>query len=165
MNDVRVFTTPILDGIRIREYKGLVVARNVRAVNIFRDFFTGVRDVVGGRSGSYQKVMDSMQDEVLDEVKEDARRLGANAIVALQLDYDNIGSKDKSLLMVSAKGTAVVIEYNWLNLRPAAWRPSLRAHGLPQECTAVRPQALSPVGENLMYSLTDTPCACVFRVL
>ena len=110
MNDVRVFTTPILDGIRIREYKGLVVARNVRAVNIFRDFFTGVRDVVGGRSGSYQKVMDSMQDEVLDEVKEDARRLGANAIVGLQLDYDNIGSKDKSLLMVSAKGTAVVIE-------------------------------------------------------
>ena len=110
MNDVRVFTTPILDGIRIREYKGLVVARNVRAVNIFRDFFTGVRDVVGGRSGSYQKVMDSMQDEVLDEVKEDARRLGANAIVALQLDYDNIGSKNKSLIMVSAKGTAVVIE-------------------------------------------------------
>jgi len=110
MNDVRVFTTPILDGIRIKEYKGLVIARNVRAVNIVRDFFTGFRDIIGGRSGAYQKVMQSMQDEVIEEAKEEARRLGANAIVGLQLDYDNIRSKNKSLLMASAKGTAVVIE-------------------------------------------------------
>ena len=110
MNEVQIFTTPILDGIKIKEYKGLVIARNVRAVNIVRDFFTSFRDIFGGRSGSYQEVMKEMQDEVIAEAREAARRLGANAILGFSLDYDNIGSKRKSLLMASAKGTAVVIE-------------------------------------------------------
>ena len=110
MNDIRIFTTPILDGIRIKEYKGLVVVRNVRAVNIIRDFFTIFRDIFGGRSGAYQEVMRSMQDDVIAEAKKEASRLEANAIVGFSLDYDNVGSKSKSLLMASAKGTAVVIE-------------------------------------------------------
>lgn len=110
MDDIQIFTTPILDGIRIREYKGMVIVRNVRAINIIRDFFTRFRDIFGGRSESYQDVMREMQDDVLAEAKEEARRLGANAIVGFSLDYDNIGSKDKSLLMASAKGTAVIIE-------------------------------------------------------
>jgi uncharacterized protein YbjQ (UPF0145 family) len=110
MNDVRIFTTPILDGIKIREYKGFVIVRNVRAVNIIRDFFTSFRDVFGGRSQSYQEVMRMMQEDVVAEAKAEALRLGANAIVGFNLDYDNIGSKNKSLLMASAKGTAVVIE-------------------------------------------------------
>ena len=110
MNEVRVFTTPILDGIKITEYKGVVISRNVRAVNIFRDFFTSFRDVFGGRSASYQDVMKAMQDDVIAEAKEEAGRMGANAIVGFSLDYDNVGSKNKSLLMASAKGTAVVIE-------------------------------------------------------
>ena len=110
MNDVQIFTTQILDGIKIKEYKGVVITRNVRAVNIVRDFFTSFRDIFGGRSGSYQDVMKAMQDDVINEAKEEARRLGANAIVGFSLDYDNIGSKNKSLLMASAKGTAVVIE-------------------------------------------------------
>ncbi len=110
MNDVKIFTTPILDGIKIREYKGVVISRNVRAVNVIRDFFTSFRDIFGGRSASYQDVMKSMQDDVIAEVKEEASRLGANAIVGFSLDYDNVGSKNKSLLMASAKGTAVVIE-------------------------------------------------------
>jgi uncharacterized protein YbjQ (UPF0145 family) len=110
MNDVRIFTTPILDGIKIRQYKGIIIARNVRAVNIVRDFFTSFRDIFGGRSASYQDVMKAMQDDVIAEAKEEAARLGANAIVGFSLDYDNIGSKNKSLLMASAKGTAVVIE-------------------------------------------------------
>lgn len=110
MNDVQIFTTPILDGIKIKEYKGIVIVRNVRAVNIIRDFFTNFRDIFGGRSASYQEVMKSMQDDVIAEAKEEARRLGANAIVGFALDYDNVGSKNKSLLMASAKGTAVVIE-------------------------------------------------------
>jgi uncharacterized protein YbjQ (UPF0145 family) len=110
MNDVQIFTTPILDGIKIKEYKGVVIARNVRAINIIRDIFTCFRDIFGGRSGSYQEVMRAMQDEVVAEAKEEAKRRGANAIVGFSLDYDNIGSKRKSLLMASAKGTAVVIE-------------------------------------------------------
>jgi uncharacterized protein YbjQ (UPF0145 family) len=110
MDDVQIFTTPILDGIKIKEYKGIVIARNVRAVNIIRDFFTSFRDIFGGRSGSYQEVMKSMQDDVIAEAKEESRKLGANAIVGFSLDYDNIGAKNKSLLMASAKGTAVVVE-------------------------------------------------------
>ena len=110
MNDVQIFTTPILDGIKIKEYKGIVIARNVRAVNIVRDFFTSFRDIFGGRSSSYQDVMKSMQDDVIAEAKEEAKKLGANAIVGFSLDYDNVGSKNKSLLMASAKGTAVVVE-------------------------------------------------------
>jgi len=110
MNDVQIFTTPILDGIKIKEYKGIVIVRNVRAVNIIRDFFTSFRDIFGGRSESYQEVMKSMQDDVIAEAREEARKLGANAIVGFALDYDNVGSKNKSLLMASGKGTAVVIE-------------------------------------------------------
>jgi uncharacterized protein YbjQ (UPF0145 family) len=110
MDDVLIFTTPILDGIKIKKYRGIVIVRNVRAVNIIRDFFTSFRDIFGGRSASYQAVMKSMQDDVITEAKEEARKLGANAIVGFSLDYDNIGSKNKSLLMASAKGTAVVVE-------------------------------------------------------
>jgi uncharacterized protein YbjQ (UPF0145 family) len=110
MNEIQIFTTPILDGIKIRQYKGIVFVRNVRAVNVVRDFFTSFRDIFGGRSESYQEVMRMMQDDVIAEARDEAAKLGANAIVGFSLDYDNIGSKNKSLLMASAKGTAVVIE-------------------------------------------------------
>jgi uncharacterized protein YbjQ (UPF0145 family) len=110
MEDVQIFTTPILDGIKIKEYKGMIIVRNVRAVNIIRDFFTSFRDIFGGRSGSYQEMMKFMQEDVITEAKEETRKLGANAIVGFAMDYDNIGAKNKSLLMASAKGTAVVIE-------------------------------------------------------
>ena len=110
MDDIKIFTTPILDGIKISDYRGLVIVRNVRAVNIIRDFLTIFRDIFGGRSGAYQEVMKSMQDDVIAEAKEETARLGGNAIVGFTLDYDNVGSKRKSLLMASAKGTAVVIE-------------------------------------------------------
>jgi len=110
MNDIQIFTTPILDGIQIRQYKGIVIVRNVRAINVIRDFFTHFRDIFGGRSESYQEVMKTMQDDVIAEAKDEARKLGANAIVGFALDYDNVGSKNKSLLMASAKGTAVVID-------------------------------------------------------
>jgi uncharacterized protein YbjQ (UPF0145 family) len=110
MDDIRVFTTPILDGIKIKEYKGIVIVRNVRAVNVIRDFFTSFRDIFGGRSASYQEVMKLMQDDVIAEAKAEAKRLGGNAIVGFALDYDNVGSKNKSLVMASARGTAVVIE-------------------------------------------------------
>lgn len=109
MADVRIFTTPILDGIKIVEYKGLVIVRNVRAVNIVRDLLTSFRDIFGGRSQSYQDVMMQMQNDVIVEAKQEALRMGANAIVGFMLDYDNIGAKGKSLIMASAKGTAVVV--------------------------------------------------------
>jgi len=106
MNDIRIFTTPLLDGIKITEYKGIVIVRNVSAINIVKDFMTRVRDVVGGRSGSYQGLMKKMEADVMAEVKAEAAKRGANAIVDFSLDYDSIDG----LLMASAKGTAVVIE-------------------------------------------------------
>ena len=109
MSEVRVFTTPLLDGLKIVEYKGLVTAKNARSINIFRDFFTAFRDIFGGRSQSYQNVMQDMENEVIEEVKREAQELGANAIVGFRIDFENIGSKGKSLLLAYAQGTAAVI--------------------------------------------------------
>ncbi len=110
MNEVRIFTTPIIEGWTVAEYKGLVTAKNVRAVNIIRDFFTAFRDFFGGRSESYEEVMEDMEREVLAEIRSQAARLGANAVIGFTLDFDNIGSKNKSLLMAHGKGTAVVLK-------------------------------------------------------
>ena len=103
-------TTPVLDGVAIEEYLGPVVVRNVRAVNIIRDFFTSIRDVFGGRSGSYQEVIDDMFREVLEELRARAERMGATAVIGLRLDFESIGAKQKSLLMAVGQGTAVKIQ-------------------------------------------------------
>ncbi len=105
-NNIRIFTTPILDDIKILEYLGPVIIRNVRAMSIVHDLMTRVRDVVGGRSGSYQDLMKKMEDEVMAELKEEARKMGANAVIDFKLDYDNIDG----LLMASVQGTAVVLD-------------------------------------------------------
>ena len=107
---MELLTTPILDGVRVVEYKGLVTAKNVRAMNIIRDFFTVFRDIFGGRSQAYQEVMDDIQADVIDEITREAYAIGANAIIGFQLDFENVGSKNKSLIMAFAKGTAVVLE-------------------------------------------------------
>ena len=105
MNDVKIFTTPILDGIQIKEYKGIVIVRNVSAINVIKDIMTRVRDFFGGRSGSYQTEMKKIEQSVIQEAKQQAIELGANAIVDFKLDFDSIDT----LLMASTKGTAVVI--------------------------------------------------------
>ena len=110
MDEIPILTTPIVEGSTVAEYKGLVTARNVRAVNVIRDFFTAFRDFFGGRSESYQEVMAEMEWEVLTEIRSNAARLGANAVIGFTLDFDNIGSKSKSLLMAHGKGTAVVLK-------------------------------------------------------
>jgi len=103
-------TVPQIEKYKITAYKGFVSARNARAVNIIRDLFTSFRDVFGGRSESYQTIMAEMEQEILEEISQEATRLGANAIVGFTLDFDNVGSKGKSLLMAYGKGTAVVLE-------------------------------------------------------
>ena len=95
---MEILTTPIVEGRKIIEYKGLVTAKNVRAVNVIRDFFTAFRDFFGGRSTSYQAVMDNIQTEVIKDISAEAEKLGANAIIGFRLDFENIGSKNKSLL-------------------------------------------------------------------
>ena len=100
-------TTPTLEGKTIREYRGIVVGEAILGANIFKDLFAGIRDIVGGRSGSYEKELRKARDTALAEMAEDAKALGADAVIAVDLDYEHIGSGDRSMLMVSANGTAV----------------------------------------------------------
>lgn len=101
-------TTPTIEGHPIREYKGVVTGETIIGANIVRDFFAGIRDVVGGRSASYEEVLREAKDTSMRELMERAQRLGANAVVGIDLDYETIGS-NSSMLMVTASGTAVVI--------------------------------------------------------
>lgn len=109
MNKVHILTVPIVEGMKIVEYKGLITARNVRAVNVVRDIFTSFRDFFGGRSGSYEDVMRDMEQEILNDIADKAQSMGANAVIGFSIDFDNVGAKNKSLLMAYGKGTAVVL--------------------------------------------------------
>ena len=101
-------TTPQIEGRTIREYKGVVTGETIIGANMFKDLFAGIRDIVGGRSGSYEKVLREAKDTSLQEMMDRARALGANAIVGIDIDYETIGS-NSSMLMVATSGTAVVI--------------------------------------------------------
>lgn len=101
-------TTPQIEGHPIREYKGVVTGETIIGANIVKDFFAGIRDVVGGRSGSYEKVLIEAKDTSIKEMMQRAETMGANAIVGIDIDYETIGSNG-SMLMVATSGTAVVI--------------------------------------------------------
>ena len=101
-------TTPTIEGQTIREYKGVVTGETIIGANFVKDFFAGIRDVVGGRSGSYEKVLREAKDTSMKEMEDRARQMGANAIVGIDIDYETIGGNN-SMLMVATSGTAVVI--------------------------------------------------------
>ncbi len=103
-----VTTTPTIQGKTIVAYHGIVTGQTIMGANVFRDFFASIRDIVGGRAGSYEKVLRDARDEALRELEEEARARGANAIIGVDLDYGALGSGE-SMLMVSASGTAVTI--------------------------------------------------------
>ena len=100
-------TTPNIEDKAIREYHGVVTGEAILGANIFRDVFAGIRDVVGGRSAGYEKALREARQTALDEMSEDARRQGGNAVVGIDLDYEAVGSG--RMLMVSATGTAVTV--------------------------------------------------------
>ena len=104
-----ITTTPNVEGTRIREYRGIVTGEAIMGANIFRDLFAGLRDIVGGRSAAYEKELRKAKNIALEEMQEQAKNLGANAIVGIDIDYETIGT-NSSMLMVSASGTAVVLE-------------------------------------------------------
>ena len=101
-------TTPTIEGRTIREYKGVVTGETIIGANFVKDFFAGIRDIVGGRSSSYEKVLREAKDTSMKEMMERAQVIGANAVVGIDIDYETIGSNG-SMLMVSTSGTAVVI--------------------------------------------------------
>jgi uncharacterized protein YbjQ (UPF0145 family) len=106
-----VTTTPTLEGHRVSRYLGVVTGEAILGANIFRDFFAGIRDIVGGRSGSYEKVLRDAKDTALREMMEDAQRLGGNAVIGVDLDYETVQvGNGGGMLMVSASGTAVIVD-------------------------------------------------------
>ncbi|MEM6845950.1 MAG: heavy metal-binding domain-containing protein [Bacteroidota bacterium] len=102
-----VTTTSTLQGKTVTEHLGLVSGEAIIGANVFRDFFAGIRDIVGGRSGSYERALRDTKEIALREMQEEAHKLGANAIIGVDLDYETVG-KESSMLMVTASGTAVV---------------------------------------------------------
>ena len=103
-----VTTTNTVEGRTIAEYRGIVAGEAVMGANIFRDLFASIRDIVGGRSGSYEKELNKARTIAIDEMSEEAATLGANAVIGVDIDYETVGDKS-SMLMVTAAGTAVVL--------------------------------------------------------
>jgi uncharacterized protein YbjQ (UPF0145 family) len=104
-----ITTTGWVEGRRIRKYIGIVSGEAILGANLVTDFFAGIRDIVGGRSGSYEDKMAEAREMALHELRDAARELGANAIVGISLDYGTVG-RNGSMLMVMAYGTAVYLE-------------------------------------------------------
>jgi uncharacterized protein YbjQ (UPF0145 family) len=105
-----VTTTNVIEGRRITSYHGLVSGEAILGANIFRDVFAGLRDIVGGRSGSYERSLREAKDIALREMAEQAQQLGANAVIGVDLDYETISTGNGGgMLMVSASGTAVTV--------------------------------------------------------
>jgi len=103
-----ITTTPSIEGRKIESYLGVVAGEAIVGANIFKDLFAGIRDIVGGRSAAYEEELRKARDIALNELGEAATKLGGNAVVGVDLDYEVIGSNG-SMLMVSASGTAVRI--------------------------------------------------------
>ena len=103
-----ISTTPTIEGRPIQAYKGVVTGETIIGANLFKDFMAGIRDIIGGRSGSYERVLREAKDTALAEMQQRAQEMGANAIVGVDIDYETIG-QNGSMLMVAVSGTAVVI--------------------------------------------------------
>lgn len=107
--DMIVTTTPSVEGRRITSYHGVVVGEAILGANIFRDMFAGITDILGGRSGSYEKSLREAREIAFTELAQQAEAVGGNAVVGVDLDYEVVG-KEGGMLMVSVSGTAVTVE-------------------------------------------------------
>ena len=111
MSAVIVTTTPAIEGRRITSYVGIVTGEAIMGANIFKDLFAGIRDIVGGRSATYERELRRARDIAIEEMKAAAAEKGANAVVGVDLDFETIQvGSGGGMLMVSASGTAVVVE-------------------------------------------------------
>jgi len=102
-------TTPSVEGHPIRAYEGIVMGEAILGANIVKDFLAGIRDIVGGRSGAYEQELATARNIAISEMEAEAEARGANAVVGVDLDYEVLGQSG-GMLMVSASGTAVVID-------------------------------------------------------
>ena len=99
-------TTNTIEGRQITQYYGIVSGETIIGANMFKDFFAGIRDIVGGRAGSYESVLREAKEIAMKEMCEQAKSMGANAVIGIDLDYETVGANG-SMLMVTAAGTAV----------------------------------------------------------
>ena len=106
---MQVTTTPSIEGLRITKYCGIVAGEAILGANVFKDVFAGIRDLVGGRSATYERELQRARNIAIEEMTEKAAALGGNAVVGVDLDYEVLG-QGNGMLMVSASGTAVVVE-------------------------------------------------------
>lgn len=104
-----ITTTQTIEGAKITQYLGVITGEAILGANIFRDMFAAVRDIVGGRSASYERELGKAREIALAELEDWAEELGANAVVGVDIDYESFG-QTSGMMMVSATGTAVVIE-------------------------------------------------------
>ncbi|GEA50803.1 UPF0145 protein [Vibrio inusitatus NBRC 102082] len=102
-------TTPSVEGKRVLRYHGVIAGEAILGANLFKDMFAGIRDMVGGRSGTYEKELERARTIAMQELEEKAHEIGANAVIGIDIDYEVLG-KDNGMLMVSASGTAVTID-------------------------------------------------------
>lgn len=103
-----VTTTHAVEGRPVQDYKGVVTGEAILGAHVFRDLFAGIRDIVGGRSGAYEKSLREAREIAFKELEEEAMRIGANAVIGVDIDYEVIGEKG-SMMMVSVSGTAVTL--------------------------------------------------------
>ncbi len=103
-----VTTTHTIEGRPVQEYLGIVTGEVIVGANIFRDMFANIRDIVGGRSGSYERILSDARQQAIEELQAACAERGGNAVVGVDLDYEVIGANG-SMLMVSASGTAVKV--------------------------------------------------------
>ena len=104
-------TTPTIEGKRITRYHGVVTGEAILGANIFKDFFAGIRDIIGGRSAAYEKELRKAREIAFAEMEAQAQCLGANAVVGIDIDYENITMGNSGgMLMVTLSGTAVNAE-------------------------------------------------------
>ncbi len=104
-----VTTTPTVEGRKVLRYLGIVSGEAILGANVFKDLFAGIRDIVGGRAGAYERELMRAKEIAMQEMVERATQMGANAVLGVDLDYETLGQRS-SMLMVSASGTAVVVE-------------------------------------------------------
>lgn len=102
-------TTPTLQGKAITQYYGVVTGEAILGANIFKDVFASIRDIVGGRSGAYEKELEKAREIAFEEMNQRAQMLGANAVVGIDIDYETVGSNG-GMMMVAVSGTAVRVE-------------------------------------------------------
>ena len=103
-----VTTTSTLQDMKITQYHGVVSGEAIMGANIFKDLFAGIRDIVGGRSAAYEEELRKAKNTAMDEMIVEAQKLGANAVIGVDLDYETVG-QNGSMLMVTAAGTAVTV--------------------------------------------------------